>query len=44
MKLFSLKANEGAEIKATRAGAKFSAVSKTTHVQDLLTQRPVELK
>lgn len=44
VKLFSVQANEGAEIKATSADAKFSAVSKRTHMQDPLQQRPVELK
>lgn len=44
VKLFSIQANEGAEIKATSADAKFSAVSKSTHMQDPLQQRPVELK
>ena len=41
MKLFFFKANEG-EIKTTGADAKFSAVSQSRHMQDLLRQRLAE--
>ena len=44
VKLFSFQANDGAEMKATYTGTKFPAVSKSTHVLDLLQQRMVELR